>query len=78
MSLTPVATRPTKMTDPRAKKFQGTSVELDAIPAAQLRGLVRECIERHIGKHQLEILRTAEKSERDLLLQWGKTYGGRS
>ena len=27
--------RPTKLTDTRAKKFVGTSVELDAIPAAQ-------------------------------------------
>jgi hypothetical protein len=38
--------RPTKMTDSRAKKFVGTSVELDAIPARQLRDLVRGCIER--------------------------------
>ena len=28
--------RPTKATDTRAKKFAGTSVELDAIPAAKL------------------------------------------
>ena len=47
-------TRPTKMTDTRAKKFVGTSVELDAIPAAKLRELVRECIERHVDKQQLE------------------------
>jgi hypothetical protein len=71
-------TRPTKQTDSRAKKFNGTSVELDAIPAAQLRGLVRECVEKHIDQHQLEILRTAEKSERELLVQWGRTYGGQS
>jgi hypothetical protein len=70
-------TRPTKMTDTRAKKFDGTSVELDAIPAAQLRRLVRECIERHVDKPQLEILREAEKSERELLLRWGSTYGGK-
>src|SRR5262245_54508404 len=38
-------TRPTKMSDTRAKKFNGTSVELDAIPAANLRQLVRTCIE---------------------------------
>ena len=71
-------TRPTKQTDTRAKKFNGASVELDSIPAAQLRGLVRDCIEKHVDKHQLEILRTAEKSERELLLRWGKTYGGQS
>ena len=68
--------RPTKIEDPRAKKFNGTSVELDAIPATQLRALARECIERHIDKQQLEILRTAEQSERQLLAQWGRTYGG--
>jgi hypothetical protein len=38
--------RPTKTTDTRAKKFVGTSVELDAIPASRLRELVRACIER--------------------------------
>lgn len=39
-------TRPTKQSDTRAKKFaHATSVELDAIPARQLRELVRECIE---------------------------------
>ena len=70
-------TRPTKMTDTRAKKFVGTSVELDAIPAAQLRTLVRECIERHVDQQQLEILRTAEKSEREMLAIFGKTYGGK-
>jgi hypothetical protein len=70
-------TRPTKTTDTRAKKFIGSSVELDAIPAAQLRTLVRECIERHVDKQQLEILRTAEKSEREMLAMFGKTYGGK-
>jgi hypothetical protein len=70
-------TRPTKMTDTRAKKFTGTSVELDAIPASKLRELVRECIERHIDREQLAILRTAEESERELLERWAKTYRGR-
>jgi hypothetical protein len=67
-------TRPTKQTDTRAKKFSGTSVELDAIPARKLRELVRECIERHVDKQKLELLRIAEKSERELLMQWGATY----
>ena len=48
----------------RAKKFVGTSVELDAIPAHRLRGLVRECIERHVDQEQLAVLRAAEESER--------------
>lgn len=69
-------TRPTKQTDTRAKKFDGTSVELDAIPARQLRALVRECIERHVDKQQLEILRIAEASEREMLVKFGLTYSG--
>jgi hypothetical protein len=69
-------TRPTKLTDTRAKKFTGTSVELDAIPAAKLRELVRGCIERHVDQRQLEILRIAEKSEREILTNWAKVVGG--
>jgi hypothetical protein len=69
-------TRPTKQSDTRAKKFgSATSVELDAIPARQLRAIVRECIERHVDRRQLEILRTAEESERELLKKWATTYG---
>jgi hypothetical protein len=68
--------RPTKQTDSRAKKWIGTSVELDAIPAAKLRELVRECINRHVDQQQLEILKAAEQSERDLLIKWAKIHGG--
>ena len=69
-------TRPTKMTDTRAKKFSGTSVELDAIPASKLRELVRDCIERHVDQEQLAILRTAEESERETLGRWAKIMNG--
>jgi hypothetical protein len=69
-------TRPTKMTDTRAKKFVGTSVELDAIPAARLRELVRGCIERHIDQEQLAVLRAAEQSERETLGRWAKIVNG--
>jgi hypothetical protein len=71
-------TRPTKQTDTRAKKFgSDTSVELDAIPARQLRELVRKVITRHVDQQQLDLLRVAERSERDLLVQWAATLGGR-
>jgi hypothetical protein len=69
-------TRPTKMTDTRAKNFTGTSVELDAIPAAKLRELVRGCIERHVDKQQLQLLKIAEKSERELLTKWAEVVKG--
>src|SRR6516225_2027229 len=65
-------TRPTKQTDSRAKKFAGTSVELDAIPAAKLRELVRGCIEQHIDQKQYEFLKVTEKSERELLGKWAE------
>jgi hypothetical protein len=68
--------RPTKTTDTRAKKFVGTSVELDAIPAGKLRELVRGCIERHVDKEQLNILRVAEESERETLGKWAKIVKG--
>jgi len=70
-------TRPTKQTDPRAKKFEGTSVELDAIPAHQLRDLVRECIERHVNKHDIEMLRAVEESDRLLITRWAALFEGR-
>src|SRR5262249_62005753 len=70
-------TRPTKMTDSRAKKFgSATSVELDAIPARKLRQIVPECIERQIDQHQLKTLKIAEERERELLTKWEKPYGG--
>jgi hypothetical protein len=58
-------TRPTKREGNRhAKNFEGNSVELDALPSSELRRLVRECIERHISRSQLDVLRAAEDSER--------------
>jgi hypothetical protein len=70
-------TRPTKTKDPRAKKFGHTeSVELDAIPAAKLRELVRNCIEQHVDKEALELLRVAETSEREILSKWATHIKG--
>jgi len=63
-------TRPTKREGNRhAHKFEGDSVELDALPSGELRELVRECIERHISSTALETLREAEESEREILEQ---------
>jgi hypothetical protein len=60
-------TRPTKTTDSRSKHFEGESVEVDAIPPAKLRALVRECNELHVDQHALRVMRVAEKPERTLL-----------
>jgi hypothetical protein len=54
--------RPTKSSDPRAEKFDGDSVELDAIPPDDLRDLVRETIEQHIDRDDIE--RFAAKAKR--------------
>jgi hypothetical protein len=66
--------RPTKQTDTRARNFSGESVELDAIPAPQLRQLVRDAIERHVDDHQLDVLKTAEAEERRQLLEMAESF----
>ena len=64
-------TRPTKRDgNQHAKNFDGDSVELDALPASELRSMVREVIERHISSETLHALRVAEESERELLEKW--------
>jgi hypothetical protein len=60
-------TRPTKKKTGLGKKFKGDSVEVDAIPAATLRAMVRDCIERHVDKNAYDITRKAEQSEREIL-----------
>jgi hypothetical protein len=63
-------TRPTKRDgNTHAHRFEGDSVELDALPSGELRELVRDCIERHINPTALETLREAEQSEREILEQ---------
>ncbi len=62
-------TRPTKTSDTRSKKFGDISVELDAIDPDRLRGLVMAVIEHHLPKQQLEILKAAEESEREVIRQ---------
>jgi hypothetical protein len=69
-------TRPTKQTDSRAARFDGESVEVDAIPAPILRQLVRRAITQHIDQDQLRVTRFAEESERDLLTRMRQMTGG--
>ena len=60
-------TRPTKKSDTRAKGFGEISVELDAIDPNDLRGLVQAAIEMHLPPEQFEVLKAAEKSEREII-----------
>ena len=73
-------TRPTKKTDTRAKRFgDERSVELDAIPPDMLRGLVQECICRHIDKKYLERMAVIEYRERKELKRFAQLWrNGRS
>jgi hypothetical protein len=62
-------TRPTKTTDSRSKTFGDISVELDAIPPTELRGLVEDVISQHMPPHQFHILKEAEASEREIIMR---------
>jgi hypothetical protein len=68
-------TRPTKKVG-IGKKWRGDSVELDAIHPDNLRALVRNAIEQHVDGHQLQVIRAAEASERELLQSWRPNGGG--
>ena len=68
--------RPTKRTDSRSRKFDGESVELDAIPSSTLRELATNAIEQHVDQHQLKVLQTVEQEERRLLLQMAESFNG--
>jgi hypothetical protein len=60
-------TRLTKASDTRSKGFGAISVELDAVEPNQLRAIVQEAIEVHLPAAQFEVLKAAEKSEREII-----------
>lgn len=64
--------RMTKKSDPRSKDFDGRSVELDAIPPGELKGLVEQCVTRHISQRQLEKVRQIEQQEEETLKQFAE------
>ena len=47
------------------ERFGNETVELDAIPASDVRRLVRDAIERHMDPRRLELLRMVEQEERE-------------
>jgi hypothetical protein len=69
-------TRPTKKSDSRAKQFGEISVELDAVPPHNLRALVEQAINRNLPQDQLEVLKVAEASERELIAHLVGEIGG--
>lgn len=54
-------------TRPPKREGDPPAVELDAIPAGELRRIARDCIERHIDPDLLERTRAAEAAERETL-----------
>lgn len=70
-------TRESKKTDTRCREFFDTfgastpSVELDALPPARLRQIVREAIERHLPAGHLDYLKLIEAEEMNV---WEKLY----
>jgi hypothetical protein len=67
-------TRPTKATDSRSPQFAGESVEVDAIPPAQLRTLVEDCIFPHLPEAEVERLEQIEEEERATLRRIAAAY----
>ncbi len=67
ITLLALPTRPTKASDSRAAKFDGESVEVDAIPASTLRAIVRASIEQHVDPESLRLTQVVEASERRTL-----------
>lgn len=68
-------TRPTKQSDSRAAKFDGDSVEVDAMPSPVLRTLVREAIEQWIDPDALRLTKSVEASEREVLHRIANGWG---
>ena len=68
-------TRPTKKTDSRSRNFEGESVEVDAIPPADLRQLVHDCIEQHIDPHALAETKRIEELEKESLREFAQNWG---
>jgi hypothetical protein len=66
-------TRPTKESS-HSRQFTGDSVEIDAISPSVLRSLVRECLNQHLDTEALRGTIVAEKSEREILQQWAKSF----
>jgi hypothetical protein len=56
-------TRPTKLTDSRAKNFVGESVEVDALATSDLREIVENAIQSWIDPEQLRITKMVEAQE---------------
>ena len=55
-----------------ARKFDGGTVEAEAIPANVTRRLVREAIEQHLDLREVKVMQAAEISEAEYLIAVAK------
>ena len=62
-------TRPMKKGDKRGKDWTGGCVEVDTMPPAILKGIVRDCITRHIDSHAWNQTLEIETQERETARQ---------
>jgi len=67
-------TRPTKVSDSRARTFMGESVEVDAIATTVLRTIVEDAVTRYIDDRALAVTRMVEAQERDDLLAMARGW----
>jgi hypothetical protein len=68
-----LATRPHKRNSAADRAWSYSyACELDAFPPDMLRDLVQDVIEQHLPRNQLEVLKAAEASERELLTAFAK------
>ena len=62
----PLPTKPRKKTD-RRRPGSLETVECEALPAAELRRILRETIEEYVPAQALAVIRAGEESEREYL-----------
>lgn len=67
-------TRPTKKSDARSKNFEGRSVDVDAIPPAELRRIAKHSILQHIDSREWEAMERTEELEKASLERVMKTF----
>jgi hypothetical protein len=70
-------TRPVKKSDTRAGGWRGGCVEVDTMTPAILKGIVRDCIERHIDPRQWEQAQATEAAEKETLREYASSFGGK-
>ena len=59
-------------TSPKKTYGYPLAVEAEALPPGTLRAIVEEAILQHLDQRQIDVLRVAEESERNLLLAYAE------